>query len=213
MLDINNPYIQHVKEIYTPIDIEGAAENIRKAFSSNEEEFSVFTTLSKLGTLVILHDDKQDTLTRYISFSNDKSKNYLVLSAGRTIEEMRFDAACMLRQLARQAEMNKHDFCLNYTTASKGFSREDKHFACALLISKNELIKFITKRDEEGKYLYLDENKEISFKNINIVADHFGVPFNQCSSRIFHVFEDLAMRKKGNFTLPSRRYFSIAGLK
>lgn len=201
MLDINNPYIQHIKEIYTPIDIEGAAENIRKAFSSNEEEFSVFTTLSKLGTLVILHDDKQDTLTRYISFSNDKSKNYLVLSAGRTIEEMRFDAACMLRQLARQAEMNKHDFCLNYTTASKGFSREDKHFACALLMPKNELIKFITKRDEDGKYLYLDENKEISFKNINIVADHFGVPFNQCSSRIFHVFEDLAMRKKGNFRI------------
>lgn len=201
MIDINAPGIQRIKELYEPTDIEGSASRIKKAFSQENEAFSIFDIISSLETLVILHDDKEDTLTRYISFSKDKSKNYLVLSAGRTIEEMRFDAACMLRELSRQIKSRNNDFCLNFTTASKGFSREDKHFACALLMPKNELIRFITKRDENGKYIYLDENKEISFKNINAVANHFGVPFNQCSSRIFHVFQDLALHKKGNYKI------------
>lgn len=201
MIDTTKENFLKLKELYNDVDIEMSADTIRKRFSAPNETFSVFTTMSKLDTMVILHDDKEETVTRYVSFSKDDKKNYLTLSAGRTIEEMRFDAACMLRKLAKATYSTSRNFCLNFTTASNGFSREDKHFACALLMPKNELIKFITQKDEDGNYKYLDKNKEISFKNINAVADHFGVPFGQCSSRIFHVFEELSLSKKGNYKI------------
>lgn len=191
MINLEKPNYKKIKELYDKDKIEKSAQNIRKFFSSKNENFSVFDTISSLDTMVILFDDRDEPATRYISFAKDETKNYLVLSANETIEEMRFNAACMLSRVARKIEKSTKTLSPMITTKSKGFSREDKHFACALLMPKVELLEFITRKDSNGDYLYLNENNEISFKNINAVADHFGVPFDQCASRIFHVFEDM----------------------
>lgn len=196
MINLSTSKYKIIKEIYDKDEIEKSAQHIKKIFSSKEGDFSVFDTISALDTMVILFDDKEEPATRYISFSQDERKNYLVLSANETIEEMRFNAACMLSKVARKLEKVNKSFCPMITTKSKGFSREDKHFACALLMPKDELIKFITQKDSNGNYLYLDSNNEISFKNINAVADHFGMPFAQCASRIFHVFETIKKENK-----------------
>ena len=196
MLDINNPDIKKAMSVYNSSKIEESANLLRNLFTS-EEGFSVFNTIRALDTMLIIHDDGDDEITRYISFSNDSKKNYLVLSASRSIEQMRFDAACMLRKVLKGLVDIKSNRCPNLTTLNKKFDREDKHFACALLMPQKELMRFITKKDESGKYLYLNENNELSFENINIIADHFGVPFDQCCSRIFNVFETLKKNKKG----------------
>ena len=188
MLDISSENIKKILNCYDT-NIEKMANNVRAYFSRDDEEFSVFTTFEALDTKTIIHDDDK-VIVRYLSFSNDKYKNYLVLSAGRSIEEMRFDASCMLKELLTQAHKKGENFCLNFTTLSKGFTRESKHFACALLMPQHELLELIKSKDENGNYLYL-EGKNLPFKNVHIVADHFGVPFEQCSSRIFHVFESL----------------------
>lgn len=195
MINLERPGYKKIKHFYDKDRIEQSAYNIREAFKGEDGDFSVFTTISELDTMVILFDDKEEPATRYISFAKDEEKNYLVLSANETIEEMRFNAACMLGKVARKIEKSNKTLCPMITTKSKGFSREDKHFACALLMPKDELLKFINSKDSNGNYLYLDENNEISFRNINAVADHFGVPFAQCASRIFHVFEE--MRETG----------------
>ena len=116
MINIDKDNFNKLKNAYVSSDIELASENIRKAFNVKGEDFCVFTTIAKLDTMVILHDDGEKAYTRYLSFSKDENKNYLVLSASRTVEEMRFDAACMLRKLAKQTSDNKKSFCFNYTT-------------------------------------------------------------------------------------------------
>jgi len=199
MLDTSKETIKKIIDCYNSNNLEETANLIRSLCSS--EDFSVFTLIKELDTMLILHDDGKEKITRFISFSNDASKNYLVLSASRSVEEMRFDAACMLRRVLKGLNDSKPNKCPNITTINKKFDREDKHFACALLMPMKELMRFITKKDEEGKYLYLDENGELPFENINIVADHFGVPFDQCCSRIFNVFDTLKKNKKGNYMI------------
>ena len=194
MINLERTNYKRIKEFYDSTKIESSTKSIRNMFCDENGNFSVFDTLKALDTMVIIFDDKNDPATRYISFAKDEERNYLVLSANETIEEMRFNAACMLGEVLRKLEKNTKSFCPMVTTKSKGFSREDKHFACALLIPRDKLLKFITRKDENGNYLYLEHN-EISFKNINAVADYFGVPFAQCASRILHVFE--AMREEG----------------
>ena len=206
MLNASKKTFATIKNFYDPNDIDGSCEYIRKSFTKKGEDFSIFTMFEDLDTMVILYDDKINSSTRYISFSGEEKKNYLVLSADRSVEELRFDAACMLAKIAKKVSATKNTCCPNYTTVSKNFSREEKHFALALLVPKHDLIKFITQKDENGNYLYLDENKEISFKNMNIVADHFGVPFNQCLSRTFHVSQDLKASD-------SKHAFQIKGCK
>ena len=202
MLNITSSVFKKIKKLYSSKDIEYSTLSIRKNFSIKNEEFSVFTTLSKLDTMTILFDNKNDTNTRYVSLSKDEDKNYMVLSANRNIEEMRFDAACMMHKVLKAIEKaDSKTICPNFTTSNKNFSREDKHFACALLMPKMDLIAFITKKDEKGNYLYLDENNELSFKNVNIIADHFGMPFNQCLSRIYHVYESLKDENKNVFVI------------
>lgn len=196
MLNISKENFVKLKSIYSDTHIEESCANIRKAFADPDGSYSVFTTLSCLDTMVILYDDKIEDNTRYISFSGDEEKNYLMLSPERTVEEMRFNAACILARLCKKISTSKKNFAPSYTTLNNNFSREEKYFACALLMPRDELIAFITQKDSNGKYKYIDENNEISFKNINAVADHFGVPFGQCSSRIFHVFEQMAMEDK-----------------
>ena len=191
MLNIEKKAFKKIKELYDDIRVEESCSNIRKAFSNNDGSFSVFTMLEKLDTMVILYDDKIPDNTRYISFAGDEEKNYLMLSPERTVEEMRFNAACILARLTKKIAVANKPFSPSYTTLNSNFSREEKHFACALLMPKDELLPFLFQKDSDGNYKLFDENKEISFKNINVVADHFGVPFGQCSSRIFHVLEVL----------------------
>ena len=167
MINTNKENFAKLKRIFSESHIEESCEDIRSSFSHKGEPFSIFTMLSSLDTMVILFDDKINGSTRYISFSGDESKNYLVLSADRTVEEMRFDAACMLAKIIKKFSKERSTFCPNYTNISKSFSREEKHFACALLMPQKELIKFICQKDSNGNYLYLDENKEISFRNID----------------------------------------------
>jgi len=199
MINIKKAAFKKLKVASSSQDMEQMSHDIRKNFSSKNQDFSIFTILSKLNTMLIIHDDGDRSVARYVSFAEDENMNYVVLSAGRSVEQMRFDAACMLRRLAKKVYENDGNFCFSYTTNSKEFSREDKHFACAILMPKDELIEFITQKDKNGKYLYLNENNELTFKNIHVIANHFGVPFNQCASRIFHVFETLRKQKKENF--------------
>lgn len=191
MLNVNKKTFSKLRDAYARYDIEDACSEIRHICTSKGESFSIFTTLSNLDTMVILFDDNPGSVTRYISFPGEEEKNYLILDADRSVEEMRFDACCMFARILKRSEHIKNSFCPNFTTVDTNFSREEKHFACALLMPKKDLLKFILKQDENGNYLYLNENNELPFKNIHIIADHFGVPFNQCSSRIFHVLEDL----------------------
>lgn len=200
MLNINNPSVKKIMQVYNPSDIEGSADAIRSLFV-DKEVFSIFDMFSNLDTMLILHDDGDEDITRYISFKDHERKNYLVLSASRSVEQMRFDAACMLRRVAKDLCSSELKKCPNITTTNKKFDREDKHFACALLMPQKELMRFITQKDKNGEYKYLNKKGEISFANINIVADHFGVPFDQCCSRIFNVFDTLKRNKKGNFMI------------
>ena len=128
---------------------------------------------------------------------NEKT-NYLVLSADRSVEDMRFNAACMLRRILKTMKASGNVVSLN-TSSNNSFTREEKYFACSLLMPKKELLKFIMQKDEAGNYIYLNENKELPFKNIHAIADHFGVPFSKCCSRIFYVFADLKEKNKGNY--------------
>ena len=191
MLNTTKEPFLTIKKLYDSTNIDNCCEHIRKSFASKDGQFSIFDMLSSLDTMVILFDDKINASTRYISFSKEEKRNYLVLSADRKVEELRFDAACMLAKICKKVSITKNTCCPIYTTLSKNFSREEKHFALALLVPTHDLIKFITKKDSNGNYLYLNKNNEISFKNINAVADYFGVPFDQCVSRMFHVFEEL----------------------
>lgn len=200
MLNVNNPNVNKIIQAYNPSDIEGSADAIRSLFIGNEV-FSIFDMFRALDTMLILHDDGEEDITRYISFKDDEKKNYLVLSASRSVEQMRFDAACMLRRVAKDLCGTSLKKCPNVTTSNKKFDREDKHFACALLMPQKELMRFITQKDQDGNYKYLNSKGELSFANINIIADHFGVPFDQCCSRIFNVFDTLKRNKKGNFMI------------
>lgn len=200
MFDTSKPEIKKAMECYNSNNIEESANKIRSLFTT-EDGFSIFTAIRNMDTMLIIHDDGENEITRFISFSNDANKNYLVLSSSRSVEQMRFDAACMLRKVMKNLVENKSNKCPNITTLNRKFDREDKHFACALLMPQKELMRFITKKDENGNYLYLDKNGELSFENINIVADYFGVPFDQCCSRIFNVFETLKKNKKVSYMI------------
>lgn len=199
MLNLNKEEVKKIKETYENNDMEQSSINIRRKFQSKDGSFSVFNLFALLDTMVILHDDKEEPVTRYITFKDSERANYLILSAGRTVEEMRFDASCMLRRVLKQISSKNSLVSLNCSVTDKGFSREDKHFACALLMPEKELMKFILQKDSNGEYKYLNEKGELSLKNINAVADYFGVPFGKCSSRIFLVFEKLRKEKKGNY--------------
>ena len=78
MLNTNKPNFLKLKNLYTYQHIDDSCEYIRKSFSKKGEPFSVFDMLSGLDTMVILYDDKSGHNTRYISFSGDEEKNYLV---------------------------------------------------------------------------------------------------------------------------------------
>lgn len=199
MLDLNSRYFKKIIEVWDGEDIENTTLSIRNLFRDKEGHFSIFELMEKLEIMTILHDDKEDSLCRFITFKDHHSRNYLVLSASRSIEEMRFDAACMLRKMLKETAKGKSVLSFNCSVQTKAFSREDKHFACALLMPRKKVLEFITQKDEFGKYIYLDENREISLKNINAVADKFGVPFNKCCSRLFNMFEDLRKEKKNSF--------------
>ena len=159
MLNVNNPYVSKIIQVYNPSDIEGSADGIRSLFIDNEV-FSIFDMFRALDTMLILHDDGEEDITRYITFKDDEKKNYLVLSASRSVEQMRFDAACMLRRVAKDLCGTSLKKCPNVTTSNKKFDREDKHFACALLMPQKELMRFITQKDQNGNYKYLNSKGE-----------------------------------------------------
>ena len=201
MINLNSNNYKKLLKLYSN-NVEILADNLRVAFTKKGEKFSIFTTLSKLDNLVILHDDKDEAITRYYTYPGNEKRNYLILSAGRSIEQMRFDAACSLRRIIKKVATNKKgDVSINFSVKSKEFTREEKHFACALLMPRDELLKFLTRKKSNGKYLYFNDKNELSLRAINVVADHFGMPYNQCASRIFHVFDDLRKEGKANFTI------------
>jgi hypothetical protein len=78
MLNINNPSVKKIMQVYNPSDIEGSADAIRSLFV-DKEVFSIFDMFSNLDTMLILHDDGDEDITRYISFKDHERKNYLVL--------------------------------------------------------------------------------------------------------------------------------------
>ena len=200
MLNLNNDIFNKLKELYDVDDMETSALNIRKKFIDENGEFSVFNLFKAMNSMVILHEDKDTYFTRFITFKSSERANYMILGAKRNVEEMRFDAACMLRTILKKIVSSKSsNLSINHSVQENTFSREDKHFACALLMPEKELMRFVLQKDENGKHKYLSENGEISLKNINVIADHFGVPYGQCSSRVFHVFEKLRKENRGNY--------------
>ena len=200
MINLDNKQIQKICDLYNDGDMEESSIKIRRKYLHDDGNVSVFEIFGLLDSLVILHDDNESK-TRYVTFKKSDTANYLILRTDKSIEDLRFDAACMLRRVLRQLHEKQGPVSINCSVTDRGFTREDKHFACALLMPEKELIQFITQKDENGNYLYLNEKNEISFKNINVVADHFGLPFGKCSSRMFLVFEKLRNEKRGNFYL------------
>ena len=142
MLNTNNQIVKKIIELYNPSSIEESANAIRSMFTT-KEGFSIFDMIRSMDTMLILHDDGEEAITRYISFKDDDERNYMVLSASRSVEQMRFDAACMLRRVAKALTDTKLKKCPNITTANSKFDREDKHFACALLMPQKELMRFL----------------------------------------------------------------------
>ena len=65
MLNLSNENIQKIRECYSDYDVEDSANNIVKTFF--DDDFSIFTLFKLLDTLVILHDDKGENITRYIT--------------------------------------------------------------------------------------------------------------------------------------------------
>ena len=169
MVDLKAPSYQKIKEIWDENSIERTTVALRELFRDADGNFSVFELMKELGIMTILHDDQGETLSRFIMFKEDLERNYLVLSASRSVEEMRFDAACMLRKLIKKASLSGKAMSYNCSLFNDEFSREDKHFACALLMPRKKVLEFITRKDEFGNYLYLSDNREISLKSINAV--------------------------------------------
>ena len=93
MLNLAKKEINVLKTLYNDEDMEKTSNNIRKHIALKDNDFSVFKLFNLLDSMVILHDDKGDPLTRYVTFKDSERANYLILSADRTVEEMRFDAA------------------------------------------------------------------------------------------------------------------------
>lgn len=195
MLNLLSPNLQKIKKFSSENDIEQLAVHIRNM--CKDDDFSVFTIMSMLDTMVILHDDKGENITRFITMKDSDKSNYLVMSADKSVEDMRFNASCMLKRIIKEAKGSGNVVSLN-TCSNNSFTREEKYFACALLMPKSELIKMITKKDEFGNFVYLNDKKELSFKSVHAIADHFGVPFSKCCSRIYYVFEELRENKKMN---------------
>ena len=80
MLNTSKENFQKIKKLYEYPYINESCEYIRRSFTNEYGEFSIFEMLSKLDTMVILYDDKSNGRTRYISFSGQEDKNYLVFS-------------------------------------------------------------------------------------------------------------------------------------
>lgn len=196
MINVKKDTIKYIKSLYNDTRIEESATNIRGKFSDSDGKFSVFDMFSLLDSMVILHDDEDVSRTRFVTFRNSDSANYLILNTNRSVEEMRFDAACMLKKLLKEVGKMGDKVSLNCTVADKAFSREEKHFACALLMPKKALVRIILQKDENGNYKYLNKKGELSLKNVNVIADYFGVPFNKCLSRIYYVLDDLNSERK-----------------
>ena len=165
MINLNNKNIAQICKLYDDGDMEQSSIKIRKKYMHKDGSFSVFELFTLLESLVILHDD-HESKTRFITFKNSDNANYLILRTNKSIEDIRFDAACMLRRVLRQIKDEKESVSVNCSVTDKGFTREDKHFACALLVPEKELLEFILQKDKNGNYLYLNDKNEISFKEI-----------------------------------------------
>lgn len=198
MLDLKRENLKKIKAFCGEKDVEVLAKHVRNLFHG--EEFSVFNLMTYMDTMVILHDDKGENITRYVTMKDSEKSNYLILSADKSVEEMRFNAACMVRRVLKAIKEGGNVVSLN-TSSNNSFTREEKHFACSLLMPKKELLKFVTQKKDDGNYLYLDEKKILPFKNIHAIADRFGVAFSKCCSRNFYVFDDLRDSNKGNYTV------------
>ena len=122
MINLGGDNFKALIDEYNPKDMEKTSNNVRRRFSDKNGFFSVFDLFSFLDTMVILHDDKNEPVTRYVTFKDSDRANYLILSAGRTVEEMRFDASCMLRTVMNSARSNKGRISLNACVKDRYFS-------------------------------------------------------------------------------------------
>ena len=118
MINLDRENFKALKAEYNSKDMEKTANNVRGRFADKNGALSVFDLFTLLDTMVILHDDKGDPVTRYVTFKDSDRANYLILSAGRTVEEMRFDAACMLRTVMKNSSANKGKISLNASTTA-----------------------------------------------------------------------------------------------
>ena len=77
MINVNKKLFSNLRDAYAKYEIEDACTEIRNLCSSKKEQFSIFTTLSNLDTMVILFDDDPGSVTRYISFPDNEEKNLI----------------------------------------------------------------------------------------------------------------------------------------
>ena len=138
MLNTTKEPFLTIKKLYDSTNIDNCCEHIRKSFASKDGQFSIFDMLSSLDTMVILFDDKINASTRYISFSKEEKRNYLVLSADRKVEELRFDAACMLAKICKKVEQYEYS-SLNEFFSQKSMIDTDFVFG---IIAKEDFVDF-----------------------------------------------------------------------
>lgn len=190
---------------------------LRKHRKYDENYFNIFRTINELDMRVALADyglDEDGTPLECCQFipRNSHERGYIITSNNSSIERIRFDCAIMLYCAIK----NRKKIAVYKPSIDSRTMHQAKIFAVNLLMPEKELKNFVYKKDENGKYLYLDENGKISIDNINYVANHFGVPFRTCAVRILNVcgnIENISTKEKLLSVIKNRNYQHPTSIK
>lgn len=154
--------------------------------------FDIFKTINNLDIRIALADyglDKNGDILECCQFvpRGENKRGYIVLSNNTSIRRLRFNCAIMLYC----AMKNQKKIATYKPELNEKSMHAAKVFAVNLLAPEKEFREFIYKKDDDGNYVYLNENGKIPFDNIGVVAMHFGIPFKTCASRILNTTNNI----------------------
>lgn len=184
--------VEKVKDLYVQDPKMMAYLVGRKYGEYSNGYFDIFKTINNLDIRIALADygvdEKGEPIEccQFVPRGNDK-RGYIVLSNNSSIGRLRYNCAIILYcAIKNQKNIATYRPGLNDKTL-----RAAKAFAAEILIPEKELKQFLFMKDNQGKYLLLDENGEITIDDINKVARYFGAPYRVCASRILELYNNI----------------------
>ena len=184
----------------------------RKCGKSTDGYFDIFKTINDLDLRITLADyglNKNGEPLECCQFvpRNNKQRGYIVLSNCLSIQRLRFNSAIMLYCAINHNKIETYQ----RGSSDKSF-RQAKMFAVNLLMPEKEIKDYVFKKDEKGKYIFLNNKGEISLDNINYIAAHFGTPYKTTAARILNVInniEGIKTKDQLDEAIKNRKYVQI----